>query len=368
MILSNDEFKKRFYTKHQGTFELLSSYEGAQKRILVKCLKCGHTSNPEAAKFLNRGTCKKCSSAKRFLGEDFYKAKLKEKYGEEFSILENFTYCNQSILIRHNKCGNTHKTSMYNLIKFGGCQYCLGKIAQKKLSKGDAVFKKQLNEITNGEYIALEEYTSSHIKMKFKHLKCGNVFITQPHSLICGRGCPKCGRKVVAEKLKTPESVFRQKVYNMYDGEYKAIGQYINTNVKTLIRHEKCGFEWMTTPHNFLTGYRCPRCSKVGMSHIEEDVFEFLKKRGTKFKYQYRIKECRNSLPLPFDFMIDKGNDKMLIELDGQMHYMDIYGDLEGVKERDEIKNRYCKENNITLIRIPYWEFNNAIDIIKKAI
>ena len=28
-------------------------------------------------------------------------------------------------------------------------------------------------------------------------------------------------------------------------------------------------------------------------------------------------------------------------------------------KQRDEIKNKYCKENNIPLIRIPYWEKDN---------
>ena len=36
---------------------------------------------------------------------------------------------------------------------------------------------------------------------------------------------------------------------------------------------------------------------------------------------------------------------------------------LDSIKQRDEIKNKYCDQNEIQLLRIPYWEFNN-IDII----
>ena len=32
---------------------------------------------------------------------------------------------------------------------------------------------------------------------------------------------------------------------------------------------------------------------------------------------------------------------------------------------RDRIKNKYCKDNNIKLIRIPYFEFDNIDEILK---
>jgi hypothetical protein len=37
------------------------------------------------------------------------------------------------------------------------------------------------------------------------------------------------------------------------------------------------------------------------------------------------------------------------------------------VKMHDEIKNKFCEEHNITLIRIPYWERKN-LNIILKSI
>lgn len=55
-----------------------------------------------------------------------------------------------------------------------------------------------------------------------------------------------------------------------------------------------------------------------------------------------------------FDFYI---NNSYLIEFDGKQHYIGWSGKEENLlkqQERDNIKNNYCKENNIPLIRIPY--------------
>ena len=35
---------------------------------------------------------------------------------------------------------------------------------------------------------------------------------------------------------------------------------------------------------------------------------------------------------------------------------------------RDTIKNDYCKKNNINLIRIPYWEFDNIEKILNREL
>ena len=42
--------------------------------------------------------------------------------------------------------------------------------------------------------------------------------------------------------------------------------------------------------------------------------------------------------------------------------------DLMNLKHRDSIKTRYCKDNNIKLIRIPYWEFNDIEKILIKEL
>ena len=55
----------------------------------------------------------------------------------------------------------------------------------------------------------------------------------------------------------------------------------------------------------------------------------------------------------------------------GQAPFITIFmylDDVEEGKERDKIKDQYCKNNGIKLIRIPYWEFKNSEEIIKKEL
>ena len=63
-----------------------------------------------------------------------------------------------------------------------------------------------------------------------------------------------------------------------------------------------------------------------------------------------------------------------LIEYDGEQHYMpvkfshmseeEVQEKLNDTQRRDNIKNEYCKKNNIPLLRIPYWEKKNIKKII----
>ena len=65
----------------------------------------------------------------------------------------------------------------------------------------------------------------------------------------------------------------------------------------------------------------------------------------------------------------------MCIEYDGMQHYKPVcfggcsYDDallaFEQTKANDEIKNHFCNSNNINLLRIPYYEFNNIEKILK---
>ena len=60
---------------------------------------------------------------------------------------------------------------------------------------------------------------------------------------------------------------------------------------------------------------------------------------------------------LRFDFYV---NNQYLIEFDGIQHFIQSknWEPLEDTQYRDNIKNQWCKENNIPLIRIPYTKLN----------
>ena len=115
--------------------------------------------------------------------------------------------------------------------------------------------------------------------------------------------------------------------------------------------------------------YRCPQCNKV-MSHGELKIKNILINLGIGFKTQYKFVDCVYMRNLLFDFYLPDYN--CCIEYDGEQHYQRLgfqtQIEFENGCKRDEIKNQYCQNNNIKLIRIPYFELDNAENIITNSI
>ena len=97
----------------------------------------------------------------------------------------------------------------------------------------------------------------------------------------------------------------------------------------------------------------------------EKDVISDFDKYNLKYTPQKTFEDCRDINKLPFDAFLEDYN--IAIEYDGEGHYYPIpryKGDdgtysFERAKLHDKIKNKYCENNSIKLIRIPYWEQNN---------
>jgi hypothetical protein len=103
------------------------------------------------------------------------------------------------------------------------------------------------------------------------------------------------------------------------------------------------------------------------MSSSEKLLGEILDRFHFNYMFQKRYDDCRDNHKLPFDFYLNDFN--ILIEFDGEDHYFPIQrgnktvedAEIDFIKRKvkDEIKTKYCKQNNIPLIRIPYWERDN---------
>lgn len=104
---------------------------------------------------------------------------------------------------------------------------------------------------------------------------------------------------------------------------------------------------------------RCPFCS---LSKNAKKVYEFLDKNEIKFKMEYTFDDLKGvgGSSLRFDFAIfDNENLILLIEYDGEYHDETFNPDKNNYKilnTHDNLKNIYCKENNIPLLRISYLE------------
>lgn len=131
-------------------------------------------------------------------------------------------------------------------------------------------------------------------------------------------------------------------------------------------KHSKEGVQKITYG-NLSQNHGCYYCGKE--SRGEKEVKGLLVKNNIEFKSQFIFDDCRDKNPLPFDFAILSNNEvKGLIEYDGEFHYepgrfsSDKSKNIKKFKRtkyHDSIKNQYCKNNKIPLLRIPYWEFDN---------
>lgn len=100
-------------------------------------------------------------------------------------------------------------------------------------------------------------------------------------------------------------------------------------------------------------------CAK---SKGEEKIISLLLEMQIPFITQKRFDSCifpETNRQLVFDFYLPEQN--LLIEYDGEQHFHEIRNDrydFQGLQKRDVFKNNWCIENNIKLVRIPYYDFD----------
>jgi len=167
-------------------------------------------------------------------------------------------------------------------------------------------------------------------------------------------GCPKCFWKNYT--LSTEQFIERAKQihFDLYD--YHLVN-YINIHTKVKIICKEHGEFFQTPNKHIVQKHGCPKCKS---SKGELTFLRYFKKYNINFIPQKRFPDCKDKLPLPFDFYLPEVNT--CIEYDGIQHFTgyrfyskDInIKKLQQTQHHDQIKNNYCKANNIRLIRVPY--------------
>lgn len=106
-------------------------------------------------------------------------------------------------------------------------------------------------------------------------------------------------------------------------------------------------------------------CRSLG----ELKVMEYLDSAGISYIQEKKFADCADINPLPFDFMVrDPIHGIYIIEFDGEQHFRPIglFGGEEKFniqRKHDLMKNRYCWNNGIRIIRIPTLDFAPALDL-----
>lgn len=189
-------------------------------------------------------------------------------------------------------------------------------------------------------------------------------------------GCGLCGKEFTIQrnvkgKISTEEYVSRFKTIHGDKYDYSKV-IYTSHKEKVLIICNIHGsFKQLVTNH--LRGSCCPRCKNSKGHNL---IVQWLKNHNIEFKTEHSFIDCINPLTnrkLKFDVYIQKHS--IVIEYDGEQHFKPVkfhqrmsqeqtQNMLELTQYRDNIKNVYCLNNNIKILRIAYYDKDNIHNIL----
>lgn len=252
------------------------------------------------------------------------------------------------------------------------CSHCTGKKSSEISFLKRSANKFQLaRQICNDKgYVLItkeNEYINSKMNIIFDCPKHGLQTMILDN-LVNGHECIECSyEKRFNEKRHSPHYI--KSIIDNCGNTLLNPEDYQNAHETNLKIQCKCGNTFTTSWSNYIkAGVRqCSKCSNKE-SKAEKFIREFLEKHNINFVQEMRFTNCRDIKPLPFDFYLPDKNT--IIEFDGIHHYkkLDKWGNFEDTVKHDNIKNSFCKQNGISLIRIPYFEYKNLENILTAAI
>jgi very-short-patch-repair endonuclease len=219
----------------------------------------------------------------------------------------------------------------------------------------------------------LEVFSKSDQDFWWLDENCNHEWIaTVKNRTLNGSGCPYCTNKKVNDENcldNTDSIVLREWDYQKND-ELNLTPKEVTVGSRKSVfwRCVNCRHSWKATIKARMKedGTNCPRCNS---SKGEKAIMSFLDNMSIFYMQQVRLKDCKNMRSLIFDFIVHHNGEIVFIEYDGKQHFEpvnfgkltdeEVLRDFQNIQERDRIKDNYCFENKVELIRIPYWDFNN---------
>lgn len=277
---------------------------------------------------------------------------LKQGNGE-YHYITGFKTSNSTVTIHHDKCNRDYTVVANEWLRGRRCWECW----KKSQCKTPEWFLNKMKDKGITGYKLLSPYTRAKDKVKMQHVACGYIWWVTPDNFLRRNSrCPKC-----AKNARLTQKQFSDKIKKLIGKDYVFTEPYVNAHTQILCKHVTCGYTWKVAPDSIIQGTRCPKCQE---SHGERLVERILTELNISFVRQATFTKCVNKEVLPFDFYVESKN--LCIEYDGEQHFrpVDFAGrgqewakdSFERGKHRDKIKDNFCKNSGIRILRIPYYE------------
>ena len=347
------EYVKK-YVEDFGYILLSKEYNRNCEYLNMLC-PCGHSIEITFSNFKNGRRCGKCAKKIR-ADKKRYSYKYVKEYIESFGFELLSTEYKGSYEYLKIKCPNNHVyEACFNNFKNGKkrCPYCYGN-KKKNIEQIRQYLEHFDYKLLSSEYINNSEKLD---------IMCpnGHTFKMAYSNFQQGKRCSECQgiHKYTYEEVKNYIESFG---YNLLSTEYKNN----TTKLKIMCRNGhifEMDFSHFKNHNN--------RCSVCNISKGEQRIMDYLNDNNVEYIYDspyFKDLLSPSGFLLRPDFIIE--DKKIWIEYDGEFHYRDSYKD--GAYEKtilyDRIKDEYAQKNNWNLIRIPYWEYDNIEEILRREI
>jgi very-short-patch-repair endonuclease len=342
--LTNIEFIKKANIIHNNKYLYDNvEYISSTKRVLIECKEHGLFEQEANAHMRGQG-CSKCKGGVKYNLEDFIE-KSNSVHNYKYIYEKSFYIDSYTMIGIECKEHGYFEQLPNNHMSGQGCPKCTGKslsddellkrmnmMHNNKYDYSLVLFTGMLNKvkIICSEHGIFEQKLSNHINLKQGCIKCANVYLSNKEEFII-KSVNKHGN-----------------LYNYDNVIYKGAKK----NVDILCK--KHGL-FSQSPTKHLSGNGCPTCK---LSKGEHSIMIYLDSNKIDYISQYRIK----GFNLIFDFYLPDYN--LCIEYDGLQHFKPVnyFGGIDAFNlqiKNDSLKNKYCLENQIKLLRIKYTDFSN---------
>jgi len=219
------------------------------------------------------------------------------------------------------------------------CSYC----GNKKLCIDENCvycFNKSFKSFEKSKYWSFKNTVSSRHVFKWSNTsyyfdcECGHTFVSIVGNITKGQWCPFCA--VPAKKICNNEECIQcttrsfsshpMSKYWSTKNKLKSRDVLRFSHVKYIFNCNLCTREFSQELNSINQGQWCPYCK----NKTESKMLDWLKNLKSyiivDYEFQPKFDWCKNENgnKLPFDFLIKTDNFKVLIEIDGDQHFIDI--------------------------------------------
>ena len=338
--------------KEHGEFQItarqLFGYGGKKKH---GCWKCAGLTPPwEKPK------------PQKMTADEFFQ-QMQGLYGDHYDF-SNSVFPGLSGVVDYECKEHGHQhNSVHALLEGKGCDYCSGRrfwgpgferIAREK--HGDKYNYSQVEEIKK--------------KTQVVTIECPvhGPFLQRADLHLIGHGCPECYGQSNKWDAKERGRRFFEKARKIHGEQFDySEANYVNKRTHIRIRCKKHDYWFTCRPDEHIhvrSGGCCPYCTAP---KSELEVMAWLDAHRIPYIHNKPLPNNDPTLPLQdlkADFYLECNDERIIIETNGEQHYKEVSffkkksRSFQIQQHRDIYLRQYCKGNRITLLEIPFTEFD----------